>query len=324
MSSGQVQQTDGAYEKAGERTTARVEFMAAIARTATSVFDSLERDVLPVFIERRSQYLVPRSWELPDADDQFDLDYPDSFEAELVPPFLRWAGTHYLAGPNGTADAEKLAEPFRLSLFFGVDSTPALSLLAFVFRVAMATLEKWAAEGGRGPEPAWELSKVITEGSVDCGPLAFEVSWDVGRESEPAFRARVQAKLQQNLDEYSAGISRLAQPRPDGEQASKEWRVFLKMLSPEARQAVEKAACRKPQLAKIPYRYSPRHFDWLVQYQLLGKSKNAIAAGLGGKDESRRVVGAGVNGAAKMVFGPNFKTWLRRPRPGRPRQTRSQ
>lgn len=309
-----VRETRGEYNRPQQRVMARVEFLLAIARIAPSVLRSLATDVLPVFKECRQRHLYPLSewWQRQGM--TYGIQDPDVMEAEMVAPIMRWAAGHHLAGPNGESDAAPVIEHFEPPDPES-HSSPVMSLLGWVYQVVMDTLEKWADEGAQPIR--WNLSRAYERAAVWSGSLRVEVSWDVVNEQEHEFRKRTKSIFEQSLDEYVMSIKQLAQPQRSKQRYSPEWQAFLETLSENARGAFEDMARPSPSLIKLPERFSPHHYDWLVWYQIMGQSRNKIALEL---HQDRTAVADGVNMAARMVFGDTYRSWLRSPRSGRPRK----
>jgi hypothetical protein len=65
-----------------------------------------------------------------------------------------------------------------------------------------------------------------------------------------------------------------------------------------------------------------KHFRWLALYQVKRWNNARIAHEFEDDPTSSETVRQGVRNAAQLVAGPNWKSWLRRGQPGRPRKER--
>jgi hypothetical protein len=76
------------------------------------------------------------------------------------------------------------------------------------------------------------------------------------------------------------------------------------------------AAAEERLMTPAPRKFRTDHFEWLVQYQVLGLSFNKIAKQSG---KARSAVEEAVKGTAKLLIGVTWPEWLRPPqRGGRP------
>ena len=63
----------------------------------------------------------------------------------------------------------------------------------------------------------------------------------------------------------------------------------------------------------------PQCFKWLVQWQILGKTKTQIRDQADSDGLDAKTITRGINRAAKAVYGHNWELWLRPGKTGRPR-----
>src|SRR5205807_1895209 len=145
------------------------------------------------------------------------------------------------------------------------------------------------------PKLRWNLSKVFDRAVAASGSFNVEVCWNVLREQEHTFRERALATFQLTLDDYVKRMRQKAELQAPKKPFSADYAALVEGLSERARTFLEATTHPLPRLMKLPYRFSPRHYDWLVQYQILGTSRNRIAEEHG---QDRSVVGDGVNRAA--------------------------
>jgi hypothetical protein len=65
--------------------------------------------------------------------------------------------------------------------------------------------------------------------------------------------------------------------------------------------------------------WSPEHFDWLVQYQILRWSQAEVAKTY---HRTRQTIQSAIHHVSQLLIGPKWRQWLRPPgRSGRPRRS---
>jgi len=302
----------GKYSLPGDRTPAQREFFFAIQRKAPEVLESLRDKILPSFKISTHDYRPQKG--------RSSLDNPAPRKKGLADFYLvvwAWAKEHHLVTGNSV-----LSEPrSRKVSDRDIESQSKLSnespektfFFSWAWLAILGTLYAWSDDPEKcrklelelphWPYPigeGWGLMSVLkgTEGftindlfvppfkTIEHLPFRFQCpGWNPLQEKRDEARQRILKQLECDLD-----------LRMD--QAENLVKLFDFTVAP----------------AKV----STDHFDWLVQFQIQEKTFYRIS-----KDDPAepdpQTVSDGVKSAAYLVIGPAWETWLRQPRPGRPK-----
>jgi hypothetical protein len=153
----------------------------------------------------------------------------------------------------------------------------------WVWAIVFPTLRHWDISPAARAALEWAPDNLSCAGKPSPFKYDFQTAaWDARFETRGQARARILAEVAEQLDAAMDG---------------------------------EEAECEVLGLKRITRKTAPEHFEWLVRYQVLGHSFKRIA-----KEcfRTRQAITAGVHGAAELLIGPDWKSWLRRSgKPGR-------
>jgi len=256
-----------------DHTWARIEFLLALRRAAPEVMTNLRFRLVPAHT-----HLIPTN----EKKRRLFLVDPDEHKvvlASLRPEIREWG------------------REYRLSERYDSDDVPkqfGITLLQWMEPVILQSLLDWVRVD-RDP-PDWTFPDKFSVGAyMDFPePFVFETDgWALFRETEIAFRERVEERLTVELDKY---------------------------IKEQLANTVMRIGRKKYPYPPLPERRTRRHFDWLVDFQVSECSISKIARQV---KVSRQAVTKGLNTAAEDVIGLHFRDWLRTPNGGgRPRRIR--
>ena len=202
---------------------------------------------------------------------------PDWAEQGIRPMIQQWAKKHHLI-PDGREN---------LVVCEIVTMPPTVTFGEWrLFPTAYSTLFAWATSGIPS-RLAWEfLEWVDIRTLFPPEPFKCELildGWNVFTESITKVRQRFRTEFEKTVTTY------------------------LKQIETAAESRCERA----------PHQFTPVHIDWLVEFQVNGKSFVQIA----GEDYDRTNVGNAVRNYAQVLIGSRWSEWLRPGKRGRPRRS---
>ncbi len=296
---------------------ARTEFLRAIQRVAPQALSCLRDEVMPKF-----QQILPWAGveprDLATASNRCGAGERYVWHS-LEPPLFRWAARFNLSDVTAHAVYNSTyLSPGQSGLRYESGGMPFFTWLVLV---ATDTLAEWAIRDVERPLD-WNFARLERwRAALRPRETSLQViipAWAPGTETREGFIERARREINTRLDEYVASVRReLTEPEPSylGEPTLDLAPWFAEQI--RQHNSTFKGS---PRAAKLPERYAPEHFDWLVRYQVLERSWLAIAAEVGKKGRWRTVKN-GVHHVAERVIGPDYKSWLRRSPPGRPKKS---
>ncbi len=267
------------------------EVRASYDRTwARSLFLRAMERVAPHVVRDLQSRLLPRfKQEAPENQEEMReilfTHKQEKITATLAPAVREWCAEHRIFNSDQVQSEHDGSGP---------------NLLSWFEPVVLQSFMCWALH----PEevtPRWHFQDDYSVIARSETPPAFcfeTDGWAVLREPASAFRQRVKQLFEATLRQYMA-----------------------KRLPPDD----EHAASAQESFPRLPTKFAPHHFDWLVRYQVLGESFRDIGAvsndDQNGAGQPHLTAMKGVKTAAEAVIGPAYQKWLRPPsKGGRPKK----
>jgi hypothetical protein len=240
-----------------DRNWPRVLFLRAIEEYTPVVLEDLRNQVLPVYrpLHPKSKRGILKL--------RSDYALQDQIMGQIGADVARWADRFNLRGPISSTSRSQ---------------AEVLSLFEWMTGIIVCTLLEWQADPGRGS--MWcDLPEFSVAAHMDYPNqvLIMVDGWPLQRETEAAFKERVRAQFESQVQEY-----------------------------------VEKRKSEAEGLLSLPYRRASIHFAFLALFQCQRRSSYQIARQC---KCGRSAVSEGIKNAAEAVIGPSYEDWLMPPLP---------
>jgi hypothetical protein len=256
-----------------------------------------------------------------------DRDY-----AELYPLTWDWAKKHHLVAGERLLSyrfsyvglTEEEIEKRRNAF----NSSPELTFfVSFAWFAILASLDDWRVNAASQKVLEWKLPQRPPRIGDAWGALSatgFLSSMSVSAVTATLISMSSEPIIVRPFEERPKSIKNFQCPLwdPLEEKRSTFRRQAIEHLTRELDIQLDQSesAMRCLGKLKVPRKVSTEHFDWLVDYQLLGNSFPEIKR-TARDASSRQTVDQGVKDAAEAVVGPCWKKWLRPGKRGRPRKS---
>jgi hypothetical protein len=320
-SNSSIARWSGELERAETHTAARIQFLCAIQRNHPKVLRELHQMAMPHFLGllRTAKISVTGFYENGDSVLQ------NRIWRALICTVFQWARRFHLVAGEGPLHPPILEPAYHRAFW-----NQGRSLLDWLVQVCADSLGTWKATKQKGKALAWDFGPIQQRLRLPAGDEFRFVAapWVPHRETLKAFHERVEHEFQQALETYTAPIissltATTTLPLPSNSESVD--RILTAMLQTRHAAKDENPAIKPdptiipPMASKLSTAFTPDHYIWLVQYQVMRWSWSKIV-GLCPREITQAAVKFGVKKAAADVIGEEWSKWLRAGKPGRPRK----